>query len=162
MLLPPSDLGHKLESNRLTIFSKLKFLIKRMARDKRQGVPAPCKPSLQLPGCSRAGPSPGCWERRMYNGRKKPALQAPRKEAKGTYLNPQREPEIRNSLPHRASETVPSGRQVFRCYREPGEPGELQVALPAFPGLSLPSEQPRICSHSGGDDSSCVLSSSPA
>lgn len=79
------------------------------------------------------------------------------KKRKKLYPNPQGEPEIINSC-----ETVPSGRQNLRCYRESGSPGEVRVALPAFPGLSLPSEQSGVCGHSGGYDLVSVLTSSTA
>lgn len=85
------------------------------------------------------------------------------KKRKKLYPNPQGEPEIRNSFPlPRACETVPSGRQNLRCYRESGSPGEVRVTLPAFPGLSLPSEQSGVCGHSGGYDLVSVLTSSTA
>lgn len=52
--------------------------------------------------------------------------------------------------PHKVSETGPCGQLLFRSYREPAEPGELQVTLPASPRLSLPSEPPRVCSPPDG------------
>ena len=58
----------------------------------------------------------------------------------------------KSEIPHKASGTVHWERLLPRPHREPEESGDPHVGLSAFPGLSLPPEHPRVCSHSGGYD----------